>query len=116
MQRGGLVVNGRLGRGPAGLPVLVEKHDELLKDITFTSTMSKSENRLRVKIATVKENSLAWQRGFREDDVVRKVNGEEVSSKSTLINYIKTHPRLSLYKIEVERKGSVLTKSFQLSP
>lgn len=89
--------------------------EALLGEIELGVTMVKSENRQRLALKKVPEGSLAYQRGFREEDVLRSINGEEMSSKSAIVDYFKNNQQLTSYKIEIERRGSKLTKTFRVA-
>ncbi len=96
---------------------IVEKdYEKLLDRIELAPDVDpKNRGRIRLKISKLPDDHLAAQKGFEVGDVIRKVNGQDVSSKASLANYIKENPGLSSYSIEIERRGSTITKEFQIA-
>jgi type II secretory pathway component PulC len=101
--------------GTDELARLEKEGEALLNEIELSMTVPKSEKRPRLQMKVVPEGSLAHQRGFRNGDILRTINGEEMSQKSTIISYIKANPRQSTFAVEIERLGSRVTKVFTLA-
>lgn len=91
------------------------EHDAMLDEIKIKSEYSARDKRTYIKLTKVPEGSLAKQRGFLEDDVLRRINGEEITSKMFVVNFVKEHPGVSTFTLELERRGTRITKSFQIA-
>jgi len=91
-----------------------DQHDDLLAEVSIGSHFDRSARQQRIKINSVNEGSLAEERGFEAGDIVLSINGRAVTSKYSAINYFKEFPNLSTYRVEIERKGKTITKSFKI--
>jgi hypothetical protein len=89
--------------------------DALLAEINFGSTYVASEKRTRITLKEVPEGSLAFQRGFRERDILKRINGEEISSTAYISDFVKRNPNVRIFTLELERLGTRVTKTFQLA-
>lgn len=76
---------------------------------------AEGKGRIRLVIDAVPEGSLAYQRGFREGDVLRTVNGELIQSKASVVSYFERNPTAKSFTIEIERLGAVVRKSFTVA-
>ncbi|MFH0946043.1 MAG: PDZ domain-containing protein [Planctomycetota bacterium] len=94
---------------------IIAEQEDLAAEIGVGPAYSKREKRMYVKITKIPEGSLAEQRGFKVDDVLRRINGTDIVSKSDLIRYIQKHPDQPRYSIEIMRRGTRITKTFQIA-
>ncbi len=96
---------------------LVERdYEKLLDTIELAPDFDpRVRGRIRLKISKLPDDHLAAKRGFEVGDVIKKVNGVDISSKASLANYIKENKSLSNYSIEIERRGSTITKEFRIA-
>lgn len=101
--------------GTEELARIREQADELLAQIGVGVTYDRKLRRSLLKLTRVPEDSLVHERGFREGDTILSINGEPVSSKFSIVNYFKQHPDLSTVRVEIERRGQRLVKTFQLA-
>lgn len=101
--------------GTDELARLEKEGKDLLDEIELATTTAKSEKRMRLQMKKVPEGSLAHQRGFRDGDILRTINGEDMSNKSNIVKYFETNSRQSKFSIEIERFGSKVTKVFTLA-
>lgn len=94
----------------------IEKEGEsLLNEIELSITTPKNDKRPRLQMKVVPEGTLAHQRGFRSGDFLRTINGEDMSQKSSIVDYIKRNPKQSVFSVEIERLGTRITKVFTLA-
>lgn len=101
--------------GTDELARLEKEGKELLDEVELATTMVKSEKRMRLQMKKVPEGSLAHQRGFRDGDILRTINGEDMSNKSNIVKYFEANSRQSKFSIEIERLGTKVTKVFSLA-
>jgi len=101
--------------GTDELTRLEKEGEALFNEIAIGTIFSKSENRPRLSLTKVPEGTLAWQRGFREQDILRRIDDEEISSKSFIVEHLKKHANRSRVTLEIERMGTRITKTFQLA-
>lgn len=94
---------------------IIAEQTDLAAEIGVGPAYSKREKRMYVKITKIPEGSLAERRGFKEGDVLRRINGTDIVSKADLVRYVQKHPEQPRYKIEIMRRGSRITKIFQIA-
>ena len=93
---------------------IAEEHTELLSEIRVTTHFD-SDRKHRVRLSSVPPGSLAFARGFREGDLLRKINGEEIISKKSIVQNILRNPSAGTIRIEIERDGLIKTKVFKVA-
>ena len=92
-----ILQHGRVIRGYVGLKLLpVEQNDVLA-----TKTQG-------VVVAEVEPNGPAAKAGIQTGDVLLKVNGQEISSSTYLVNYVGLQVPNSKVKISLQRKGQAI--------
>lgn len=68
-----------------------------------------------IKLDHVKEESLILQRGFQEGDIVQKINGQAINSKTELVDWVKrNHERFGMFRVELQRRGETKRLSFRV--
>jgi hypothetical protein len=102
--------------GTEELARLESEGEAMLAEIEFATTVVKSENnKMRLQLKKVPEGSLAHQRGFRDGDILRAINGQEMSKQSSIVDYVKSNSGQTRFSIELDRLGSKVTKVFTLA-
>lgn len=103
--------------GSDELEQIQNEHEEILKDVGIGVTMSREDQQPRplLKLTKVPSESLVAERGFEVGDILHSINGEPISSKFAAIQYFKQHQNLSTFNIEIERRGSRITKVFEIA-
>ncbi|MBI1853702.1 MAG: PDZ domain-containing protein [Planctomycetes bacterium] len=80
-----------------------------------TYTNEKTHKNDGMKIDHIQSDSLLAQRGLQEGDLIKRINGTPVSSKTELINYVKDNQdRLQSVRVDIERKGKPMTLTYQI--
>lgn len=94
----------------------VDKEGEsILEQVELGSRFVKADGRTRIVLSKVPDDSLFAQRGFKTDDILRKIDGQEMSSRSAIVNYFKANATRKQYDVEIERLGERITKSFRVA-
>jgi C-terminal processing protease CtpA/Prc len=94
---------------------IIAEQEQLSEGIGVGPAYNQRERRMYVKITKLPEGSLAEERGFQVDDVLRQINGNDIVSKSALVRFIQKNPDLTHYSIEIERRGVRIVKTFQIA-
>ncbi len=99
--------------GTDELDRLEEKHEELLAEVGVGMTYSRSEGRPLLQLNKIPSDSPVAERGFEEGDIVLSINDEPISSKYAAIQYFRQNPKTTKFNVEIERRGSRITKVFE---
>lgn len=99
--------------GTDELATLDEQHETLMAEIGVGMTFSRKEKRPLLQLNKIPEGSLAAERGFEEGDIILSINDEPISSKYAAIQYFKQHPGHAKFNVEIERRGTRITKAFE---
>ncbi len=91
------------------------EYETMLEQIGIGHDWYESEQRMLIKLTKIPEDSLAAARGFQVGDVIHSINGERISSKNAAVQYFRQHPDISTFNVEIERRGTRITKSFQIA-
>jgi len=105
--------------GADELERIESSHEDLVAEIGVKNMYIPGTNgekgRLRLVVDKVPEGSLAYQRGFREGDILRTVDGETIQSKASVVSYFKRNTTKEAFTIEIERLGAVVRKTFRVA-
>ncbi|MBI1853701.1 MAG: PDZ domain-containing protein [Planctomycetes bacterium] len=87
---------------------------DLLEDAEVTTYVNERTRRAEGMIVDhIEPKSLIAERGLREGDLVQRINGTPVSSKSELIDYVKSNgDRLYDVRVEVLRRGKTIVLEY----
>lgn len=91
----------------------VERSNKPFLGVAFEMTQTNDDPSL-ITVNEVYEGSTAAEMGIREGDVLKKINGEEVSSSEALISALSDAGVDDPVSIEVEREGEAMTFEGQL--
>ncbi|MBI4879738.1 MAG: hypothetical protein HY812_08785 [Planctomycetes bacterium] len=91
------------------------EYETMLEQIGIGADWHESEQRMLMKLTKIPEDSLAAARGFQVGDVVHSINGERISSKNAAVQYFRQHADVSTFNVEIERRGTRITKTFQIA-
>lgn len=93
---------------------LNKNYESELNLVTLTALPNPKTGKTELTAAKIEPDSLAYKRGFRQGDILISINGYPVHTKTGAINYVKEHPDLSKYIVEIERNGKPITKVFNV--
>ncbi|MFH0946383.1 MAG: PDZ domain-containing protein, partial [Planctomycetota bacterium] len=94
---------------------IIVEYEEMKREVGVGPDYNNREKRMYVRITKIPKGSLVEQRGFKVGDILRRINGTDIVSKSDLVRYIQRHPDQPRYKIEILRRGTRLTKDFDIA-
>ena len=70
-----------------------------------------------IKLDHVAQGSLILQRGFRQGDIVQRINGQAVNSQTDLLEWARqNHDQTRMVRIELLRRGQAQRLSFRVLP
>ncbi len=89
---------------------------DILEEVEVSSYMNERTKRADgMKVESIQESSLLRQRGLQEGDLVKKVNGTPVNSKTDVVNYVRDNQdHLQVVRVEIERKGKTMTLEYRI--
>lgn len=99
--------------GTDELDRLEEQNEQLLSEVGVGMTYNRAEGRPLLQINKIPESSLASERGFEEGDIVLSINDEPVSSKYAAVQYFRQNSNLTKFNVQIERRGTRITKVFE---
>ncbi len=89
--------------------------NDILEQAQFSTYTDKQGRPAGIRLDHVDAGSLILERGFQTNDVVQKVNGQPVNSKTELVDWVKrNHERFSMFRVEVLRRGQVKRLNFRV--
>lgn len=95
---------------------IYENFESHVAEVAPTVIYDKSSGQIRgLKLSEVPQGSLAWQRGFREGDIVQRVNGELVTSTDDLKRLMEKYASSNRGVVQVDRFGKVVSMIFELA-
>ena len=96
-----------------GAIALDREGESVLQGVVFGQTdAAKGGKALRVD--TVPPGSLLAQHGLQDGDVLVSVNGQPMSTKSEVVDYVKSHKSTYLFEVVVQRHGRNVHKTIQV--
>jgi len=94
---------------------LVDEAGDILEQATLSSYRDPQGRAAGIRLDQVDSGSLILDRGFQVGDIVQKVNGQSVNSKTELVDWVKrNHERYSMYRVEVQRRGQIKRLNFRV--
>ena len=94
---------------------LVDEAGDILEQATLSSYRDPQGRAAGIRLDRVDQGSLILDRGFQEGDIVQKVNGQSVNSKTELVDWVKrNHERYSMFRVELQRRGQVKRLNFRV--
>ena len=68
-----------------------------------------------VRLDHVEQGSLILDRGFQEGDILQKINGQPINSKTELVDWVqRNQDKYSMYRVQIQRRGQSKTLSFRV--
>ena len=86
------------------LVALEREGENVLQGVTFSTTDAPDGGKA-LRIDSVPQNSLLAQHGVQSGDVLISVDGERMSTKSEVIDYVKRNKNKSAYDVVFQRRG-----------
>jgi S1-C subfamily serine protease len=96
-----------------GAIALDREGESVLQGVVFSTTdAAKGGKALRVD--KVPPGSLLAQHGVQDGDVLVSVNGQAMSTKSEVVDYVKSHKSTYLFEVVIQRRGGLVHKTVQV--
>lgn len=107
---------GRMVTTESGVDYLRNNYSKVLKEAHTAPYKDKNGKVVGIRIRAIAKESVANSFGVRKNDVIKKVNGTPVSSKSQAVNVVKRllnkKPPVNIINVEILRAGATKTLSF----
>lgn len=87
-----------------GVASMVQQGDASLADVRW-STEKLPDGRNGVRIDHIPEGSVLKQGGAKEGDVLHSINGERMSTKSEVMDYVRSHQNMTRFEVKFYRNG-----------
>jgi S1-C subfamily serine protease len=94
---------------------VAESAREILDQVELESYTDPSGRPAGIQIQHVEDDSIVLQRGFESGDIIQRVNGQPINSKSELIDWVsKNHEKYRNFRVELQRRGQRKYLSFTI--
>lgn len=92
-----------------------ENAREILEEAELSSYRDAGGRPGGIRVDRIKEGSLIVQRGIEEGDVIQRINGQAVNSKTELVDWVsQNYEKYKHYRVEIQRRGQRKFLSFTL--
>jgi PDZ domain len=96
-----------------GVDYLERNYERILEE-TRTESYRDRDGRTGVRVVGIANSSVANQFGIRKDDVILKINDNQVTNQSDAVNVIKSElkKKVNIIKVTIRRAGREIVKTY----
>jgi len=94
---------------PMGMRAFDQKGESALEGVRW-ATERLQDGKEAVKVTRIPKDSAMVRGGAQSGDIIVSINGVRVSSKASIVAYVKANPNLPAYTVKFLRKGRVYTR------
>jgi len=94
---------------------VTEDASEILEQAQISSYRDRNGRPAGIRLDNLEDGSLILERGFKVGDIVQKVNGQAINSKTEFIDWVKRNSeRYNRFSVDVLRRGKSRKLSFNI--
>jgi hypothetical protein len=98
----------------SGGALALDREGETVLQGVIWSTTEDKDGKKALRVDKVPPNSVLAQHGLQDGDVLVSVNGQAMSSKSEVVDYVKSHKSTYLFEVVIQRRGGLVHKTVQV--
>jgi len=98
----------------SGGSIALEREGESVLQGVVWSTTEGAKGVQQLRVDKVPPGSLLAQHGVQDGDILVSVNGQPMSTKSEVVDYVKSHKTTYLFEVVIQRQGRLVHKTVQV--